>query len=88
MVIGSNTASFHSVSRTFCARNGNPSFSAIALTRLGPEREFPMTGHGVGLQKRHAVDHVLALGEHGGVAVLPGVAAVEEQCAVATLGAN
>ena len=48
------------------------------LDALGAERELPVAGHGVGLEQRHAVDHVLALGLHRGVAVLPGVAAVEE----------
>ena len=47
-----------------------------------------MAGHGVGLQQRHAVDHVLALGDQGRVAVLPGVAAVEEQGAVRARGAD
>ena len=55
---------------------------------VGAERELPMTHHGVRLQQRHAVDHVLALGLQRGVAVLPGVAAIEQQGAVATFGAD
>ncbi len=48
-----------------------------------------MADHGVGLHKRHKVDHVLALGLQGDPASLPGVAAVEEQhIAVAAFGAN
>ena len=47
-----------------------------------------MAGHGVGLQQRHAVDHVLALAHQRGVAVLPSVAAVQEQHLVAALGAD
>ena len=58
------------------------------LDALGAERELPMADHGVGLEQRHAVDHVLALGAHRRVAVLPGVAAVEEHRAVAALGAD
>ncbi len=41
--------------------------------------EFPMAGHGVGLQQRHAVDHVLALAAIGAERALPGIAAVEQQ---------
>ena len=45
-----------------------------------------MAGHGVGLEQRHAVDHVLALADERRIAVLPGVAAIEEGHAVAALG--
>ncbi len=41
-----------------------------------------------GFEQRHAVDHVLALGLQRRVAVLPGVAAVEEDGALAALGAD
>jgi hypothetical protein len=47
-----------------------------------------MAGHGVGLQERHAVDHVLALAGVGPQRALPGVAAVEEEHLVAALGAH
>ena len=88
IVIGSNAGSFHSVSRMFCARNGKPSLLDDFLHALGAERELPMPDHGVGLEQRHAVDHVLALALQRRVAVLPGVAAVEEHDAVAALGAD
>ena len=85
---GSNAGSFHSVSRTFCARNGNASCLDQLLDPLGAERELPVPDHGVRLEQRHAVDHVLALADERRVAVLPGVAAVEERDAVAALGAD
>ena len=47
-----------------------------------------MAGHGVGLQQRHAVDHVLALAGVGAERALPGVAAVEQQHLVAAFGAH
>src|SRR4051794_636258 len=52
---------------------------------LSPEREFPMADHCIGPQQRHAVAHVLAFADEGCVAVLPGVAAVQEHDAIATL---
>ncbi len=55
---------------------------------LGAERELPVPDHRVRLEQRHAVDHVLALAGERRVAVLPGVAAVEEHDAVAALGAD
>ena len=58
------------------------------LNPFGAEGELPVARHGVGLQQRHAVDHVLALAHHRGVAVLPGIAAIEEQNLVAALGAD
>ena len=48
-----------------------------------------MAGHGVGLQQRHAVDHVLAFAAVCAERALPGIAAVEEQdFVVAALGAH
>ena len=47
-----------------------------------------MAGHGVGLEQRHAVDHVLTLAAIGAERALPGVAAVEQQHFVAALGAH
>ena len=58
------------------------------LHPLGAEGELPMADHGVRLQQRHAIDHVLALADQGGVAVLPGIAAVEERHAVPALGTD
>ena len=58
------------------------------LHALLAESEFPMRRHGVRLQQRHAVDHVLALGRERSVRILPGVAAVEQQHAVAALGTD
>ncbi len=45
-----------------------------------------MADHGVRLEQGHAIDDVLALADERGVAVLPGVAAVEQDDAVAALG--
>ena len=45
--------------------------------------EFPVAGHRVGLQELHAVGHVLALGLQRAERTLPGVAAIEQQHAVA-----
>ena len=47
-----------------------------------------MPDHGIRLEQRHAVDHVLALADERRVAVLPGVAAVQEHDALAALGAD
>ncbi len=43
------------------------------------ERELPVRGHGVGLQRVHHVDHVLAVRPQRRQRALPGVAAVEEE---------
>ena len=88
MVIGSNAASFHSVSRMFCARNGKPSFSVIALTRSAPSvnSQWPTMASGFSSAMQSTMSWPLAA--HGRVAVLPGVAAVEEHGAVAALGAD
>ena len=65
-----------------------PELADDLLDALGAERELPVADHGVGLEQRHAVDHVLTLADQRRVAVLPGVAAVEEHHAVAALGAD
>ena len=58
------------------------------LDPIGAEGELPVPDHGVRLQQRHAVDHVLTLADQGRVAVLPGIAAVEEHHPLAALGAD
>ena len=48
-----------------------------------------MTGHGIGRQQVHDIDHVLALGLLRRIGSLPGIATVEQQdIAVTTLRAN
>ena len=41
--------------------------------------EFPVAGHGIGLEQGHAVDHVLTLAAVRAQRALPGVPAVEKQ---------
>ena len=88
MVIGSNTGSFHSVSRMFCARNGKPSFSAISFTRSAPSvnSQWPVMASGFSSAMQSTMSWPLVRMRR--VAVLPGVAAVEEHSAVAALGAD
>ena len=59
------------------------------LDALGAVGEFPMADHGVDLQRRHDVDHVLGFGLQRGPASLPGVAAIQQQhLVVAAFGAH
>jgi TPP-dependent trihydroxycyclohexane-1,2-dione (THcHDO) dehydratase len=46
--------------------------------------EFPVAGHGIGLEQLHALDHVHAVGLERRVGALPGIAAVKEQHLVVT----
>jgi hypothetical protein len=48
-----------------------------------------VAGHGIGLERVHHLDHVLAIGLERGVGALPGVAAIKQQdVVVAALGAD
>ncbi len=58
------------------------------LDAIGAKRELPMAGHGIRPQHRHRVHHVLAFADERRVAVLPGIAAVEEHDTAAALGAD
>ena len=43
------------------------------------EREFPVKGHCVGLERVHHIDHVLTLGVITGIAAVPRIAAIQQQ---------
>ena len=47
-----------------------------------------MAGHGVRLQQRHAVDHVLTAARIGAERTLPGVAAIEQQHLAVAFGTH
>ncbi len=44
------------------------------------QREFPVEGHRVGVEGVHDIDHVLPLGVIAGIAAMPCVAAIQQQC--------
>jgi len=54
------------------------------LDALVAERELPVRRHHVHAEQLAGVDHILALGPQGRCRPLPGVAAVEQQCAGTT----
>src|SRR6266446_2097358 len=76
-------------SYTSLVTKGQDMVDCMAMLRpdamVGPEREFPMPHHGVGAEHGHAIDHVLPLGDERRVAVLPGIAAIEENDLFAAL---